>query len=134
MTNGTCVGSGGAGTCRIRALTGLAADLRSSDFDKDDLLSALPLGFRRASALPQSWFLMTENSSISWTAKTAICPPSMIKIKKKNNFDLNFTGHAAKTARAVIKLVNKIKGIEIPSAPTAHVSPISGSQLTLSLS
>jgi len=44
------------------------------------------------------------------------------------------TGHAARTAKAVIKLVNKINGIEIPSAPTDQVRPISGSQLIFSLS
>ena len=58
----------------------------------------------------------------------------MIRIKKKNNFGLNFTGHAAKTARAVIKLVNNIRGIDIPSAPTDQVSPRLGSQFILSLS
>ena len=47
---------------------------------------------------------------------------------------MNLTGHAAKTAKAVIKLVNNISGIEIPSAPTDQVRPISGSQLTFSLS
>ena len=57
-----------------------------------------------------------------------------MRIKKKNNFGLNFTGHAANTANAVMKLVNKIRGIEIPSAPTDQVRPNFGSQFILSLS
>ena len=55
-----------------------------------------------------------------------------MSIKKKNNFGLNLTGHAANTAKEVIKLVNSINGIEIPSAPTDQVRPILGSQFTLS--
>ena len=60
--------------------------------------------------------------------------PSMMSIKKKNNLGLNFTGHAAKTASDVIKLVNKMRGIEIPSAPTDQVRPRFGSQFKLSFS
>ena len=58
----------------------------------------------------------------------------MINIRKKNNLGLNFTGHAAKTAKDVIKLVNNISGIDIPSAPTDQVKPSFGSQFILSLS
>ena len=58
----------------------------------------------------------------------------MARSRKKNNRGLKVTGHAAKQAREVMKLVSRISGMERPSAPTAQVSPRSGSQLTRSLS
>ena len=56
----------------------------------------------------------------------------MARIRKKNSLGLNVTGQAASTARAVMKLVSRISGMERPSAPTAHVNPRLGSQLTRS--
>ncbi len=56
----------------------------------------------------------------------------MARIRKKNSLGLKVTGHAARTASAVMKLVSRMRGMDNPSAPTAHVSPRSGSQLTRS--
>ena len=69
---------------------------------------------------------------MSWTAKTAIWPPSIARIRKKKSFGLKVTGQAASTARAVMKLVSRMSGIDNPSAPTAQVRPRFGSQLTRS--
>ena len=70
-----------------------------------------------------------KKSSMSCTANTAIWPPSIANNKKKKSFGLKVTGHAARAARAVMKLVSRISGIEMPSAPTDQARPRSGSQV-----
>ena len=58
----------------------------------------------------------------------------MARSRKKNSFGLKLTGQAARQASVVMKLVNKISGIDRPSAPTAQVKPRFGNQLTRSAS